>query len=89
MYVIGRVGQQFFTCFPAGYIAFISSHVTTNQSITFGVHPIATKQRVLLFKVTYVERINSGFFVKIVCQMNTDLIYLTKKNISTYADKFE
>ena len=40
---------------------------------------------------TYVERINSGFFVKIVCQMNTDLIYLTKKNISTYADhdKFE
>jgi hypothetical protein len=40
MYVAGRGGQQFFTCCPAGYIAFIWSHVTTNQPITFGVHPI-------------------------------------------------
>jgi hypothetical protein len=39
MYVAGRGGQQFFTCCPAGNIAFISSHVTTNQPITFGVHP--------------------------------------------------
>jgi hypothetical protein len=38
MYVASRGGQQFFTCCPAGYIAFIWSHVTTNQPITFGVH---------------------------------------------------
>jgi hypothetical protein len=39
MYVAGRGGQQFFTCCPAGYIAFIWSHVTTIQPIMFGVHP--------------------------------------------------
>jgi hypothetical protein len=39
MYAAGRGGQQIFTCCPAGYIAFIWSHVTTNQPITFGVHP--------------------------------------------------
>ena len=39
MYLAGRGGQQFFTCCTAGYIAFIRSHVTTNQPITFSVHP--------------------------------------------------
>jgi hypothetical protein len=71
MYVAGRGGQQFFTCCPAGYIAFIWSHGTTNQPITFGVHPSyittsikypSTQLCCLHFLIIWILKENFGFF---------------------------